>query len=74
MVMTFDKETPSLVLKKWMSKFSKRIETYTSSEKGVKKFGSLKTSIRKPMKEDYKNLPDHYVLGRPLLRGGLNSF
>jgi len=51
MVMTYEK-IPSVTMKKWMSRLSKRIETHTSSEKGVKKSGYSKTIIRKPTKED----------------------
>jgi hypothetical protein len=43
-----------------------RVVDCAESEKSAKP--SLKTiQIRKPTKEDYENVPDTYVLGRPLL-------
>jgi hypothetical protein len=51
-----------------MSRFTRRPETRSNSEKGPKS-SSLKTkiTIQKPTNEDYKNFPNCYVPGRPLL-------
>ena len=61
MVMTH-KKTQSVDMKKWMFELSKSKKTTTSSRQCVDKPGSLKT-IRRPTKEDYEDVPEHYLLG-----------
>jgi hypothetical protein len=53
-------------MKKWMARLTRRPVT-RGSEK-ANKSASDKITIRKPMREDYDNIPtDKYVPGRPLL-------
>jgi hypothetical protein len=63
MVMTH-KKTLSVDMKKWMFELSKSKKTTTSSRQRVNKSGSLKT-IRRPTKEDYEDVPEHFRLGQP---------
>jgi len=68
MVTPFGNETSPGVIKKWMAGFTRRLETRSIREKAAKS-ASNKITIRKPMRDDYDNVPtDKYVPVRPLLQ------
>jgi len=67
MVMPLDKDETSLeAMKKWMAELGRKPNTRSSRQKAAKS-PSNNITIRKPMREDYNNVPiDKYVPGRPL--------
>jgi hypothetical protein len=69
MVTPLGNEVSQLIMKKWMSGMTRRLETRSASkEKGANSASLNKITIRKPSKEDYDNVPtEKYVAGMPLL-------
>ena len=68
MVSTFEMKKSSTGTMKWLSGIGKTCTSRTTSDRDAKKSISTMTiQVWKPTAKDYENVPNHYVLGRPLL-------